>query len=75
MLRIDPRARGRLIEIMKNLTARIEEARAYGWLGEVDGLQVSLDAAKDKLAQLDRAERVTKATTTDLGIPVIRADQ
>jgi hypothetical protein len=75
MLRIDPRARGRLTEIMKNLTARIDEARSYGWLGEAEGLQVSLAAAKDKLVHLDRTERATKPNTTDLGIPVIRDDQ
>jgi hypothetical protein len=75
MLRIDPRARGRLTEIMKNLTARIDEARSYGWLGEVEGLQVSLAAAKDKLVHLDRTERAAKSSTTDLGIPVIRDDQ
>jgi len=74
MLRIDPRARGRLTEITKNLTARTEEARAYGWLGEVEGLQVSLTAAKDKLVQLERAERAITSSTTDLGIPVVRSD-
>jgi hypothetical protein len=75
MLRIDPRARGRLTEIMQNLTARIEEARAYGWLGEVEGLQVSLAAAKDKLVQLNRAEHTATSCITNLGIPVIPASQ
>lgn len=41
------------MEIRDNLIARIEEAEREGWRGEVVGLQVSLDAAKAKLAQLD----------------------
>lgn len=74
MLRIDPRARPRLAAIIQNLTARVEEARTYGWLGEAEGLHVSLAAAKDKLTHLDRTERATKPSTTNLGIPVIRGD-
>jgi hypothetical protein len=34
--------------------ARIQEARINQWLGEVQGLQTSLDAASRKLASLDR---------------------
>lgn len=33
-----------------NLHARIAEARREGWLGEVDGLQISLIGAREKLA-------------------------
>jgi hypothetical protein len=44
MLRVDPRQRARLIEIIRNLTDRIAEARTNGWLGEVQGLQISLNA-------------------------------
>ncbi|MDT4995323.1 MAG: hypothetical protein QOH97_5215 [Actinoplanes sp.] len=65
MLRIDPRQRGRLAEIIDNLHARLEEARGNGWLGEVQGLQVSLDAASGKLASLDRGRQ------THLGIPTV----
>jgi hypothetical protein len=50
----EPRQRGRLVEIRNNLVARIEEATHEGWLGEVEGLEVSLAGAEDKLAQLDR---------------------
>jgi integrase len=71
MLRVDPRQRPRLIEIIRNLADRIAEARMNGWLGEVDGLQVSLDAAKIKLTKLSQA--ATPGTRlTHLGIPVIR---
>jgi hypothetical protein len=34
--------RGRLEEVRDNLQARIAEATREGWLGEVEGLQVSL---------------------------------
>jgi hypothetical protein len=37
MLRVDPRQRQRLSEIVRNLTERIAEARLDGWLGEVQG--------------------------------------
>ncbi|MEW2306878.1 hypothetical protein AB0958_44330, partial [Streptomyces sp. NPDC006655] len=39
-----------------------------GWLGEVEGLQVSLAGAEDKLAQL-HAEQSRRGTAIDLGMP------
>jgi integrase len=54
MLRPEPRQRLRLVEIRDNLIDRITEAEAEHWLGELDGLRVSLAAAEDKLSQLDR---------------------
>jgi hypothetical protein len=65
MLRIDPAQRTRLVEIIDNLQKRQNEARDKGWLGEVQGLQVSLDAATNKLSSLDRRQR------TNLGMPTI----
>lgn len=50
----DPAQRDRIEEIRDNLIARIGEADREGWLGEVEGLKVSLAGAEDKLAQLDR---------------------
>ena len=55
MLRVDPRQRQRLIEIIRSLAGRIDEAKASGWHGEVRGLTVSLHAAENKIAGLDRA--------------------
>ena len=52
MLWPDPSQRHRLIEIRDNLVARIAEARQQGWLGEVEGLEVSLAGAQEKLAQM-----------------------
>lgn len=69
MLRPDPAARSRLVEIIKNLADRISEARINGWLGEVEGLQVSLTAARAKLAALDRTTNNSTPGTANLGMP------
>ena len=50
----DPAQRPRIAEIRDNLIARIAEAEREGWLGEIEGLQVSLAGAEDKLTQIDR---------------------
>lgn len=72
MLRMSPQQRPRLIEIIHNLGDRITEAKLNGWHGEVEGLQVSLNAAKQKLANLDRSQQRIRATgPIDLGISVI----
>jgi len=68
LLRPDPAQRGRLEEIRDNLEARIIEAKREGWLGEVEGLQVSYTGVKDKLTQVDATIR-RKSATTELGIP------
>ena len=66
MLWPDPQQRPRLVEIRDNLIDRIAEAEREGWHGEVEGLQISLAGAQDKLAQVDR--RPT-ANIVNLGIP------
>jgi integrase len=72
MLRVSPEQRPRLTDIIRNLRERITEARMNGWLGEVQGLEVSLNAAKRKLASLDRSiERNRRTGPTDLGMPAI----
>jgi integrase len=68
LLRPDPAQHARLEEIRDNLEARIVEAKREGWLGEVEGLQVSYGGVKDKLAQLD-ATLSRRTTATELGIP------
>ncbi len=73
LLRPNPAQRARLEEIRDNLLARIAEAHREGWLGEVDGLQVSLAGAEDKLAQLDRHPH--NGTAVDLGMPTIRSEE
>ncbi len=67
LLRPDPAQRERLLEVRDNLIARIAEARQHGWLGEVDGLQISLNGAREKLSQLDQIS--SPKTGVDLGLP------
>jgi hypothetical protein len=67
MLWPDPNQRPRLADIRDNLIARIAEAERESWLGEVEGLRVSLTGAEDKLAQIDRW--TSSHTAVDLGIP------
>jgi integrase len=66
----DPAQRPRIAEIRDNLIARIAEADREGWLGEVEGLQISLTGANDKLVQIDHR---SATPTVDLGIPAPRA--
>lgn len=76
VLRVDPRQHGRLAEVTRNLADRISEAKRNGWLGEVQGLQVSLTAAQDKLAALNRTiARSTGGPATSLGIPKTKSMQ
>ncbi|MFJ5804045.1 hypothetical protein [Streptomyces decoyicus] len=71
MLRPDPAQRHRLVEIRDNLIARIIEAEQEGWLGEIEGLQVSLARAEEKFTQLD-AEQVRQSQVINLGMPRFR---
>ena len=71
MLWPDPAQRPRLAEIRDNLIARITEAEREGWLGEIEGLQISLAGPNHKLAQIDR--RSSGRQPVDLGFPVITA--
>ena len=68
LLRPDPAERPRLTQIRDNLIERITEAQARQWLGEVEGLKVSLAGAQAKLAQMDQIA-ARRATAVNLGIP------
>jgi len=68
LLRVDPQQRSRILEIRDNLLARIDEARREGWLGEAEGLNVSLAAANAKLAQVDGLI-ARRSAGTHLGMP------
>ncbi|MGW2651067.1 hypothetical protein ACWC2T_40855 [Streptomyces sp. NPDC001393] len=71
LLRPDPGQRHRIVAIRDNLLDRIAEAEKEGWIGEVEGLRVSLAGAEDKLTQIDR--RTANGTTVDLGLPAARS--
>jgi hypothetical protein len=56
--------------IATNLEERIGEVTDNGWLGEIQGLRVSLEAARSKLARLNRATATNRPV--NLGLPVLR---
>ena len=67
MPRPDPTARPRLVQIRDNLIARIAEAESHHWLGEAEGLTISLAGAEAKLAQMDQIT-AQRNHTVQLGI-------
>ena len=67
-LETDPAQRSRLEEIRDNLHDRIAEAEREGWLGEIEGLKVSLAGTEDKLAQID-ATLQRQDQAVHLGMP------
>ena len=55
-------------EIRANLHDRIAEAERESWLGEIEGLKVSLAGTEDKLAQIDAALH-RREQAVHLGMP------
>jgi integrase len=66
LLHLDPAQTERLREIIANLHDRVAEAENNNWLGEVEGLKISLNAAELKLQQ---AVNQPTASTINLGLP------
>ena len=62
-----PRSAGPLAEIRDNLIARIAEAEREGWLGEVEGLKISLAGAR-RQAHPDRPAHLPE-TAVNIGMP------
>lgn len=48
----------------------VAEAERAGWLGEAEGLRVSLAGAEDKLGQINRR---AQTAPTSVGMPTIRS--
>jgi len=59
MLRPDPAQRHRLETILANLHERRAEAKRMGWLGELEGIEISIRAAEEKLGQMSQIVRLT----------------
>ncbi|MEV0347301.1 hypothetical protein AB0H88_16190 [Nonomuraea sp. NPDC050680] len=64
LLRVDPAQKPRLEEIHANLIDRLAEAKQQGWLGEAEGLRVSLAATEGKLAQRSPTSRPAAPRST-----------
>ncbi|MFF1252720.1 tyrosine-type recombinase/integrase [Pseudarthrobacter sp. NPDC058329] len=71
MLQVDPGMIDRLDEINTDLIARRKLAQTKGWLGELEGIDLTLQFLKEK--RFD-AQRSAQRGPTNLGIPVIRAE-
>ena len=70
--RTSPRNRGCWPASSTSTTASAKP-NEQGWLGEVDGLKVSLDTAHQKVVQM--RETRARTTTTDLPTPKLRPRQ
>ena len=66
MLRIDPAMIGRLTEIETDLISRRTRAVERGWLGEIEGIDLTLRFLRDKR---NEATRLAQNPTVTLGIP------
>jgi integrase len=74
VLRPDPKQMPRLIEIIENLHARLEEATQQGWFGEIEGIQVSLTGAQQKLEQMRRIQASPDHQKVLLGLPTLKVE-
>ena len=68
MLNINPKMLPRLDEIEDDLLARRARAEHEGWLGEVEGIDLTLAFLRQKRAETQRLARIAPI---DPGIPVV----
>lgn len=66
VLLVDPKMLPRLEEIETDILARRARAEAEGWLGEIEGIDLTLAFLRDKRAQ---AERTSARGIVTLGMP------
>lgn len=73
MLRVDPKMIDRLDEIQDDLIARKAHAETEGWLGEIEGIDLTLRFLVDKRAETLQLSKKLATTATPLGMPTIGA--
>jgi integrase len=66
MLHVDPKMLGRLDEIETDLLNRRARAEAEGWLGELEGIDLTLAFLRSKQ---DEVRKVRKTGPVNLGVP------
>ena len=66
MLHVDPAMLPRLEELDDDLVSRRAIAVARGWLGEIEGIDLTLKFLRDKKAE---TRRVAGQNVVDLGLP------
>jgi len=69
MLHVDPKMLSRLNDLETDLLTRLERAHTEGWLGEIEGINLTLSFLRDKRT---RAQRLT--TRAHLGLPARRSN-
>ncbi|MGI5200374.1 recombinase [Spirillospora sp. CA-108201] len=69
MLEINPKMLGRLAEIEIDPLTRRARAEAESWLGEIEGIDLTLTFLRSKRQE---AERQARRTPVDLGLPAPR---
>ncbi|MFB7763544.1 tyrosine-type recombinase/integrase [Streptomyces xiamenensis] len=68
MLRVDPKMIDRLSEIEADLHTRRQRAESEGWLGEIEGIDLTLSFLVGKR---EEALRLSRTPVVDLGMPII----
>ncbi|MEH0975167.1 tyrosine-type recombinase/integrase [Micromonospora sp. CPCC 205546] len=71
MLHVNPKMIDRLGELEKDLLTRRQHAQREHWLGEVEGIDLTLTFLR---AKREEAERLSRRPVTQLGIPRSRGD-
>ncbi len=71
MLHVDPKMLPRLDEIESDLLSRRARAEAEGWLGELEGIDLTLTFLGGKR---DEANRLARVAPISLGMPTIPGD-
>jgi len=68
MLNINPKMLARLDELEDDLVARRSRAEREGWLGEVEGIELTLTFLRQKRQETQRLARIAPV---DVPIPVV----
>lgn len=71
MLHVNPKMLFRLDELEADLELRKRHATTEGWLGEIDGLDLTLRLLREKREEAQRLTSITKEV--NLGFPTVRS--
>ena len=68
LLQINPKMLPRLDELEADLLTRKARAESEGWLGEIEGLDLTISFLRDKR---DQTRRLSRPSATHLGMPTL----
>ncbi|GGK28234.1 hypothetical protein GCM10011583_70280 [Streptomyces camponoticapitis] len=69
MLHVNPKMLPRLIELEEDLLGRRARAESEGWIGEIEGIDLTLTFLRTKR---EESQRRAQRPAVDLGIPKTR---